>query len=223
MDNNEKTNTEQKSGLSGNVSALALFVTALTGFIVALHEAGIIGKEPTPSTTPTSSSTISRPTTTSSQQASSIPASTSISTVQATSTPTSQAALSQGQAVDLVEAWLRAKREIFAEPFDRELLRRLAHTNGPLHRDITARGKGINWLQSANSYYTYRVSTITDEWSFSSSLPRPKLKVRIYEDRTLHTPHGTDSRYSGSSTFNATYTFEQEGGSWKIYDVEEEK
>lgn len=122
--------------------------------------------------------------------------------------------LTQSQAIDIVNSWLRAKPRIFGPPFDRNLLASLA--TGECYRDNIG---SINWLVNNDYHYTYAVSRIENVWAFTSSTFRPSLKVSVYEDLTLHGPNGIDWSKSGSSTRNFVYYFAQDSdGSWKVED-----
>jgi hypothetical protein len=157
--------------------------------------------------TPTSSITnVSPPSSVSSPQPSSNP---SFSTT---------SSLDQATAVQLVNEWLSAKSKIFASPFDRNLVSQF--TTGPLRNDIIKPNGSIDWLQNNSSYYRYNDVKVSNISSFSNSGTRPSIQVTIYEDRVLQGPRGVDSAQSGVSTKNFTYYFEQENGTWKIYDYQ---
>ncbi|MEB3231770.1 MAG: IMS domain-containing protein [Leptolyngbyaceae bacterium] len=122
--------------------------------------------------------------------------------------------LNQAQAVDIVNAWLQAKPKIFGPPFDRGLLASLA--TGECYRSNIG---SIDWLRNNGYHYTYTTSRIENVWSFESNSYRPSLKVRVYEDLTLHGPNGIDRSKSGAATRNYVYYFAQDGnGNWKVED-----
>jgi len=132
------------------------------------------------------------------------------------STSTQVDDITQEKAVDLVNQWLKAKPEIFAPPFNDSLVAKL--TTGKRYIDITKTDGSINWLRNNGSYWKYKTSKITDVWSFSSSSPRPELKVTIYEDATLYGNRGIDHQKSGATSENYIYYFAKDNGIWKIYD-----
>lgn len=124
--------------------------------------------------------------------------------------------LSQANAKSLIEEWLNAKSEIFAPPFDRELVGQL--TTGLLHDDITKRNGSIDWLKNNNSYHVYNSSSVKKVWSFDNDSKRPSIKVSIYEDRILY-ENGKGKSSASTNVF--TYFFTKENGKWKIDDYKD--
>lgn len=125
------------------------------------------------------------------------------------------ATLNQSDAKSLVEKWLNAKSDIFAPPFNRELVTQL--TTGTLYRDITKRNGPLDWLRENNSYYVYRKSFLEKVWSFDNSNSQPSLKVSIFEDYTFYNGNLNKSK-SSAKTEIFTYFFSMKDGLWKIAD-----
>jgi hypothetical protein len=126
--------------------------------------------------------------------------------------------LTQVKAVELVNGWLKAKREIFAEPFDRNLLRKFVHTEGPLYEEITSPGKGIDSLKNSGQYYRYKGNGVVKELSFIPSKEEPSLKVEIDEESILYEYPNRNIGPQGNSKYNKTFMIRKEDQSWKIYD-----
>jgi hypothetical protein len=129
------------------------------------------------------------------------------------------ATLSQTDAKSLVEKWLNAKSDIFAPPFDRELLAQL--TTGLLYEDIAKQNGSIDWLRNNNSYHVYNNSSVKEIWSFDNSNSRPSIKVSIYEDHILYENGRRNNSQSGTKTKVYTYFFSKDNGKWKIDDYQE--
>lgn len=143
---------------------------------------------------------------------------------QATATPTPtpplpSEELNKNQALELVNSWLTAKSRIFAPPFDKQLLGNLVSSNGPLYEEITSPNKGIDYLRSSDSFYTFETPEVT-AYSFFSSGENPELKVNVNEDYTLHIKNKRSDTKNNNQVF--FYSFEKEDGQWKIYDYIEE-
>ncbi len=123
----------------------------------------------------------------------------------------------QEQALSLVQAWYKAKPQIFAPPFDTSLVDKL--TTGKLHDKTTDSDpeKGtIAWLRANNSYYTYNKSIITKVISFSNLGVTPYIKITVYQDLYLHGSKGIDQRNSGQYQGDFIYFFDKENDTWKI-------
>lgn len=121
--------------------------------------------------------------------------------------------LTQEEALNLVEDWLEAKSNIFAPPFDKALLGKFVHTDGPLYKEITSPRKGIDSLKSSDSYYTFQ-SFDVEFWSFLSDDESPELTAKVFEKYTLHTPSTFPKQLGNEDNF--VYTFKREDESWKI-------
>jgi serine/threonine-protein kinase len=116
-----------------------------------------------------------------------------------------------GQASDLISKWLEAKQTIFAPPFDRQLLAKMA--TGILYADTV---KGIDYLRNSNSQYRYGVQKVESVERFAASGNKATIEVRVTEDATVYRNDRVDT-----STFNTKlvrYTLEYWDGIWKIAD-----
>ena len=124
--------------------------------------------------------------------------------------------LNQNQAVDLVNRWLVSKNQVFAPPYDPSAAASVV--TGTLWQDLIKEDGPIVWLRKNNSYYTYAASRVEGVLSYDSSGSRPSLRVKIHEERTLHTPTGIDPSQSGITDAAFTYYFEKENGVWMVAD-----
>lgn len=126
--------------------------------------------------------------------------------------------ISQEQALELVQRWYAAKPQIFAPPFDRDLLGELA--TGRLYARVGGVDGSIDWLQKYNRYYTYNRSEVTSIMGFSNSGRLPYIKVRVLQELYLHGEKGIDQTNSGVYENDYIYFFAKENGIWKIYKNE---
>lgn len=141
------------------------------------------------------------------------------------SSPTSQPAppssssssLTAQQAVQIVQNWLNSKNQIFAPPYNFQLVSRL--TTGQRYTQTTG---AMNWLIDNNAYYDYKLSQVDAYSNFSSSGNAGSIDVTITEDMILYVNGRVDSQRTtyGPKTDNYRFYFRQTGGSWKIEDVD---
>lgn len=132
--------------------------------------------------------------------------------------------LSETAAAEIVHSWLDAKSKIFAPPFDLELVSDLSVSNGPLYEKTAGPSGSVQWLKNEDYYYTYKSSTIDQILSYEPlSNNQFKLKVKVTEDLSLHSPKGIDRSKSGRSTGIYEFVLAKEGTTWKIYNSAEFK
>lgn len=125
-----------------------------------------------------------------------------------------QPGINELEARAIVERWLTVKSQIFAPPFDTNLVDQVV-ASGPLWTDITKTGGSIDWLKNNNSYYSYSTIKVNRVISFAPSPSLPSIVVSITEDSILHSPKRNKS---SSSTGNWIYTLKEEGNAWKVWD-----
>jgi serine/threonine protein kinase len=118
------------------------------------------------------------------------------------------------QATDLINNWQDAKRQMFAPPFDRQLLEQF----------LTGKGYESNvgsqsWLQDNNAHYTYGVQSVDSIEEFIVSGDRATLDAVITEERTFYV---NDKVIHDSNTAFDTrlvrYNLKLDNGQWKIED-----
>ena len=140
------------------------------------------------------------------------------------STAKSENVLTESEAINILKGWYNAKSKIFAPPFSRSLVSQ--YTTGPVYQRILENSeegsKGSQgWLKDRGCYYTYDFSNIEKVWSFKESKLTPLLKIRIYERLQLK-GSSSDGCNGSLQTYrkNVTYWFQQDNGTWKIYEYQ---
>lgn len=124
-------------------------------------------------------------------------------------------ALSQAEAIDLINRWQAAKRTIFANPFDRNLLAQL-NTGEYLRKN----NGSIDWLTSNGSYYDYGTQKVESVENFSVNGADGTIDVVLAEERRLY----KNGRivYDGNTAFDTRlvrYNLRVENGVWKLSDA----
>ncbi len=162
----------------------------LTGSIFGIFVMGalLINNYLNRSTSPSTSTSTSTPTLTPTITPTSTPTLTPTITPTPTSTPTYDpppASFSQAEAVDLIQRWLEAKREVFGPPYNRALLAQFL--TGKAYECNTG---SVDWLQNNGAYYTYGVQRIDEVRNFVASGNQGTIEVAINENRTLHNRNG---------------------------------
>lgn len=128
--------------------------------------------------------------------------------------PSPDSSISQEKAIQLVQAYLDAKKVIFAPPYDRQTLAGIA-TKKFYEKTIG----GINWLQEGGSYYSYNTQRIESVEEFASQDNKATIKVRIKEDYTLYNSDGSiDKSSSNFKTLTVIYNMILIDGKLKISD-----
>lgn len=127
--------------------------------------------------------------------------------------------ISRSEAVDLVERWLKAKRDIFGPSHQTYLGEELL--TGKAYNDKIKSSDGqessSEWLANNGSYYIYGVQRIDSVNNFTSSGDQATVDVVVTEERTLYNSQGKiDQKNSGLSTLLVRYNLENDEGTWKI-------
>ncbi|NJK38837.1 MAG: DUF4101 domain-containing protein [Oscillatoriales cyanobacterium RM2_1_1] len=126
---------------------------------------------------------------------------------------TGNAAISMGEATDLVNGWLTAKSRIFGPPFDERTL--ASYTTGTLYVDTL---KAMDFLIENDGYYEYGVQKIESVDQFASSGQRATIEVRVTEDSTFYkNGQVADSSFN---TKRVRYKLEYRENGWKISDFQ---
>ena len=198
----------QKAAILG--SAIGAVVVA--GIVVIRPQLSPNARSPEPSTTGQVSATTS-PAQSSVQQPSSEPTDSSQSTVYSPQ-PSS---ISQQQAVNLIEAWLQAKKVMFAPPYEHQIAAEL--TTGELYEKTAGLDGSITSLKNDRSYYRYGVQRIDGVEQFAANGNRATIQVRVTEERTLYGANGNiDPEQTDFKTRTVVYNLEQVDGRLKIAD-----
>ncbi|PZO39438.1 MAG: serine/threonine protein kinase [Pseudanabaena frigida] len=128
-----------------------------------------------------------------------------------TSTKTGIEPLSESDAVAIVNNLVASKNQMFAPPFDRQLLAEL--TTGEA---LEKRKGSIDWLQSNNAFYRYGEFTVSRAGSFGIQDNQANVTVEIFESPTLYVNGKIDSTQSQPSRGKYVCTLRFEEGKWKI-------
>jgi serine/threonine protein kinase len=119
--------------------------------------------------------------------------------------------LSESEAVAIVNNLVASKNQMFAPPFDRQLLAEL--TTG----DAYEKRKGsMDWLQSNNAFYRYDDFTVSRAGAFGIQDNQANVTVEIFESPTLYVNGKIDRTQSQPSRGKYVCTLSFENGKWKI-------
>ncbi|MFM7886738.1 MAG: protein kinase domain-containing protein [Pseudanabaena sp.] len=130
------------------------------------------------------------------------------------STKTAIAPLSESEAVGLVNNLVAAKNQMFAPPFDRQLLAEL--TTGEAYEK---RKGSIDWLQSNNAFYSYGDFKVSRAGSFGIQDNQANVTVEIFESPTLYVNGKIDRSQSQPSRGRYICNLQFEDGKWKIANL----
>jgi len=121
--------------------------------------------------------------------------------------------------VDLIERWLKAKRDIYGSSYQTYLGEELL--TGKAYNDKIKRSDGqessSEWLANNGAYYIYGVQRIDSVNNFTASGDQATVDVVVTEERTLYNSQGKiDQKNSGLSTLLVRYNLENDEVTWKI-------
>ena len=121
------------------------------------------------------------------------------------------APLSESEAIAIVNNLVASKSQMFAPPFDRQLLAEL--TTGEAYEK---RKGAIDWLQSNNAFYRYDDFTVSRAGAFGIQDNQANVTVEIFESPTLYVNGKIDRTQSQPSRGRYVCTLSFEDGKWKI-------
>lgn len=147
---------------------------------------------------------------------SSTPTTPSTSSTPSTPSTPSSSSLTQQQAVTLINQWLQAKTNIFAPPFEQQLVNDL--TTGELQSSLIKADGVMSWLQNNNAYYRFGVQKLESVERFVSSGDKATLEVKITEERTLYRDGVVAPNQTNFDTEQIRYSLEFVDGKWRISD-----
>ncbi|NJR58750.1 MAG: DUF4101 domain-containing protein [Cyanobacteria bacterium CRU_2_1] len=127
-----------------------------------------------------------------------------------------QASISQQDAVGLVNAWLQAKRVMFAPPYDSQVAQQVA--TGLLLTDLTKSEGAIDWLRTNNARYQFGVQKVESVERFAANGDQATIELWVTEDRTLYVNGQVDPNETDFKTRLISYSLQQVSGTWKIAD-----
>lgn len=126
-------------------------------------------------------------------------------------------ALTQQDAVDVINKWFKYKPTIFSDPYDTSKLQDYLCRPGKLYLDITRKGGSIDWLKTNQSSYRYKDVKIKNVKTFDLlTADKAVIELSVFEDLELVTPSGVDKSRSSKKTQSYEYDLEKQGGIWKI-------
>ncbi|MFB2917916.1 protein kinase domain-containing protein [Aerosakkonema funiforme] len=145
------------------------------------------------------------------------PSPTNISTASPTeTTQNTTATITQQEAVNLIDQWLRSKKDVYAYPYNFQIPAQ--YTTGKyLDKTIGT----INWLKNNNAYYTYESPIVTQNGGFFVEANQATIVVNIIENRTLYVNGRIDRTKTGPTSGVYRFTMQLENGNWKIADSQE--
>lgn len=123
--------------------------------------------------------------------------------------------LSQEEAVNLIKSWQRAKRQIFARPFNRNLGAEIL-TGEAYSKNISNYDSSMNWLQNNNAYYTYGLQEVDKIVNFISSGNQATIEVVTSEERTFCVNGRPKRENTVFDKSRVSYNLQFDQGKWKI-------
>ena len=186
---------------------------AITGTIIGAFILGgfwMTRSQPGPS-----SNTASNQSTTTTPSATPSPA----DPVQSYTPPTpSTPSITQEEAIDLINRWLEAKREMFAPPYNYALVEQL--TTGSRYSKTIG---SIQWLKENNGYYSYNQPSVSSRGNVNLVGNTASIAVNVTEDYTCYINGRIDKDHTTYGPETSAYRFilRWDSNSWKIADVEE--
>lgn len=131
----------------------------------------------------------------------------------------SESQFNEDQATRLVQEYLEAKPELFAPPFNRDLLAKLM--TGTRYEDAI---RSMRWLQDKNARYLYKTSRIKQQNSFQLSNGKASINVLIVEDRVLYINETVNRQFTTfglKEEWFSVYFISTDDGNWKISNIED--
>ena len=125
--------------------------------------------------------------------------------------------MNSDEMLDILNRFLDEKKEIFAPPFDKAVLKELVHQDSKLYRHFS---KDMDELKSKGNSFEYLFHEVEYE-AHASQSELPELVVFISDYSILHTPDGVDESYSNPQQKYLKFFFKQEDDIWKIFDMAE--
>lgn len=123
--------------------------------------------------------------------------------------------ISKQGAVDIINTWLRVKREIFAPPYNLSKVENL--TTGEFYQELVSVNGLVNWLKNNNAWYKYDLQAIEQTRLFATSKTgKAIIELRITEYVTYYQNSTVVPNKSGRKTTNVRYYLERSGNQWKI-------
>ncbi|MBD2205595.1 DUF4101 domain-containing protein [Calothrix sp. FACHB-1219] len=119
--------------------------------------------------------------------------------------------ITKAEAMNLIESWLVEKKNVFAFPYNFQVIDR--YTTGEYRK---AREGSVEWLKKYNGYYTFGSPKVSSTGKFFAQENQVKIDVRVYQEQTLRVNEEIDPTQSRLSDGVYRYTLQLDNGSWKI-------
>jgi serine/threonine-protein kinase len=124
--------------------------------------------------------------------------------------------ITEPEAVNLIDQWLRAKKDVYANPYNFQIAAQ--YTTGKyLDKTIGT----MNWLKNNKAYYTYESPIVNPNGGFFVEANQATIVVNIRENRTLYVNGRIDQTRTGPTSGVYRFTMQFENGNWKITDSQE--
>jgi hypothetical protein len=137
---------------------------------------------------------------------------------EAAALPEQYSPLDQDSAIQLIEDWGRVKRQVFAPPYNREIVNQ--YTTGNLREDLLS--NVIPWLENNGWYWLYDTFEVIETWGFENSEKnRAAILAKVSENLQLYNNFGEivpKESGSFSRTFRYFFEFDAAEEKWKIFD-----
>lgn len=131
-------------------------------------------------------------------------------------TPRPSKMMSNQQATNLIQGWLKAKQRIFAPPYDLNLASQL--TVDPLYQDLSSRDGSVAWLKNNNSYYQYGTQDVESIKSISIGDNLLVISAYVLESNSLVTDESVVKKTRGVERSLVRYEFIRIDNRWKLKD-----
>ncbi|MCS7030829.1 MAG: ARC6/PARC6 family protein [Gloeomargarita sp. SKYG116] len=128
--------------------------------------------------------------------------------------PSPPSVLTEQEALALVEAWLEAKKTIFAPPYDLDLAANFL--TGPAWHDVSKPNGSVDWLRKNQVYYRYGDKQIRLLRVLSSTPDQMVLDVAIQEELSMYRQGRLRQRKIDRDTYR--FDLRRVEDTWKIYD-----
>ncbi|ANV92200.1 protein kinase domain-containing protein [Picosynechococcus sp. PCC 8807] len=132
------------------------------------------------------------------------------------------AAISQGEAANVVVDWLNCKQDLFDYPYNRDCGTQIL--TGKAFNDNIRRSDGqqssVEWLESNGAYYAFANQVLEEVRNLQVVDGQQAIAdVVVTEQRTLHNANGNiDRNASGYDQRLVRYNLRRVNGAWKIAD-----
>ncbi|WP_088894795.1 IMS domain-containing protein [Leptolyngbya ohadii] len=127
-----------------------------------------------------------------------------------------KSSITQEEALNLVEWWMRSKAEIFAPPYNVSLVERL--TTGELKQDLLGADGIIAYLKQRELRFRYENQEIHAIESFVSQPDSAIIQVKVSENSILINKGKADSSHKPLGTASVQYSLKLENQLWRIQD-----